>query len=156
MIVLEVLVVGVAGAIGMDLGQRLMQLVLGWPPSNWAMIGRWALNLPKGKLVHEDIGEEEPMPNELAVGWVVHYLVSITYGGIYIFVTRVLLDAKLGFVPAVGFAIAIVLITWFVIQPMMGAGPAASKTPKPWVTRMHDLGSHFFYGVGMWVGGLLI
>lgn len=156
MIILDILVVGVAGAISMDIGQQLMKLVLKWPITNWAMIGRWAGYLTKGKLVHQDIGAETPIEHELALGWVVHYIVSISYGAIYLFLARVVFDIDLGFVPAIVFALAIVLITWFVIQPMLGAGTAGANTPNPTVTRLHDLASHTFYGIGLGIGGLLI
>lgn len=156
MIVLQGLLVGFLGNIGMDLGQQLMRIGLKWPITNWGIIGRWAAYLPKGKLIHTDIGESPPVANEMALGWVVHYIVGPVYGIVYLVLVDWVFDGTPGFWWAMGFAIAILVVTWFVVQPGLGAGFAASNTPDPWVTRFHDLGSHVAYGLGLWVGGLLI
>jgi Protein of unknown function (DUF2938) len=156
MIVLQGLLVGLIGNVGMDLGQQLMRVGLKWPITDWGIIGRWAAYLPQGKLIHTDIGDATPVGYEQPLGWVVHYIVGPTYGVVYLFLVEVVFDGSPGFWWAMGFAIAILVVTWFVVQPSLGAGFAASNTPDPWVTRLHDLGSHVAYGLGLYIGGLLV
>ena len=41
------------------------------------------------------------------------------------------------------------------MQPAMGAGIAASKTPRPRVARLRSLVTHTVYGVGLYVSAWL-
>jgi hypothetical protein len=38
---------------------------------------------------------------------------------------------------------------WFVLQPGMGAGIAASRTPNPRAARLRNLATHTAYGIGL-------
>jgi hypothetical protein len=57
-------------------------------------------------------------------------------------------------------ALAIGLITlsapFFVMQPAMGAGIAASKTPAPNVARLRSLMTHTVFGVGLYLSAALL
>lgn len=154
--ILDVLIVGIAATLTLDLAQQVMRLVFGWPATNWGIIGRWAAWLPKGRFVHKDIGKTPPVENEQILGWAVHYGVGIAYGAIYLFLVTVILGTGPGFVPAMAFGLLSVSVTWFMMEPILGAGPMASNTPKPMIARLHDLGSHCGFGVGLFWGGLLI
>lgn len=39
---------------------------------------------------------------------------------------------------------------WLVMQPGMGAGVAASKTPNPRAARLRNLATHTVYGIGLY------
>jgi hypothetical protein len=39
---------------------------------------------------------------------------------------------------------------FFVMQPAMGAGIAASRTPRPNVARLRSVATHTVYGVGLY------
>ena len=54
------------------------------------------------------------------------------------------------------FGLGSVAVTWFMMEPILGAGVMGANTPDPMVTRLHDLGSHFGFGLGLYLGGLLI
>lgn len=43
---------------------------------------------------------------------------------------------------------------WFLLQPGMGLGWAAAKTPKPWKGRGLGLVAHTLFAVGMWGGAV--
>ncbi|MEM8744557.1 MAG: DUF2938 family protein [Pseudomonadota bacterium] len=155
-IVKDVLIVGIAATLTLDIVQQLMRLIMKWPISNWAIIGRWAAYLPEGRFVHKTIGKTPPVKHELALGWLVHYGVGIAYGAIYLFLVYAVFGTGPGFVPAMLFGILSVSVTWFMMEPILGAGNMGANTPDPTATRIQDFGSHFGFGLGLYFGGLLI
>lgn len=152
----DFLIVGVAATVMLDAMQLLMKQIFGWPATNWGIIGRWAAGLPKGKLVNTEIGKSPQVENELTLGWLVHYGVGIAYGAIYLFLVYQVFGTTPGFVSAMIFGLGSVAVTWFMMEPILGAGVMGANTPDPMVTRLHDLGSHLGFGLGLYLGGLLI
>lgn len=155
-IVKEVLIVGVVATLTLDIVQQLMKLICKWPITNWGIIGRWAAYLPEGRFVHKTIGKTPPVKNEMALGWLVHYSVGIAYGAIYLFLVYMIFGTGPGFWPAMIFGVVSVSVTWFMMEPILGAGAMGANAPDPTVTRLHDLGSHLGFGLGLYLGGLLI
>jgi hypothetical protein len=45
---------------------------------------------------------------------------------------------------------------WFILQPGMGAGIAASKKPNANQIRLLNIASHTVFAIGMWGTALLI
>ena len=54
------------------------------------------------------------------------------------------------------FGLATVVFPWGVMQPAMGAGWAASRTPHPWRARLHSLVLHAVFGLGLYASALLL
>ena len=42
------------------------------------------------------------------------------------------------------------------MQPGMGAGIAASRTPRPAAARLHSLVTHAIFGIGLYAAGRLL
>jgi Protein of unknown function (DUF2938) len=139
-----------------DLWQRGLALATGQPAPNWAPIGRWFRHLGEGKVFHEDIGKAKPYEHELAVGWIGHYVVGITYGVIFALIVGPEWLAAPRFLPAWIFGLATVAFGWFLLQPGLGMGWAAARTPDPWRVRLLNLAGHTVFGLGLWLTGLLI
>ncbi len=55
------------------------------------------------------------------------------------------------FLPLWAFSLATIAAGWFLLQPGMGLGWAASRTPSPWKVRVMGLVAHTVFAVGMWV-----
>jgi hypothetical protein len=51
--------------------------------------------------------------------------------------------------PALIVGVATVVAPYFIHQPGMGLGIAASKTPEPTIFRLRTLATHFVYGFGL-------
>ena len=109
------------------------------------------------RFVHENIADAMPVRGELAIGWLAHYLVGIVYGllvvAIWSFqgVTYPTLGAP--------FLIGLVLATcaaWFVMQPGMGLGVAARKTPDPLRVRLRTIVNHVVFSFGLYVSALAL
>lgn len=59
------------------------------------------------------------------------------------------------FLPAWIWAIVTVAAGWFLLQPGLGIGWAASKTPNPTKVRVLNLAAHTVFGLGLWLTALL-
>lgn len=155
-LVLSGIVIGAGATIAMDLWAFALFKAFGIPMPNWANVGRWFWHLGSGRVFHDDIGTAEPHPNELAIGWFAHYAVGVIYGVLFLLIVGAnWMDAP-SFIPAWVFAILTISAGWFLLQPGMGLGWAASKTPNPWKVRGLGLLAHTSFGLGMWVTATLI
>ena len=82
--VIAIFLAGVIACLAMDAWQQILKRLTGIPATNWAMVGRWfVLTLKRGTMYHPTIDNEPPAPNELPIGWIVHYFVSVLYAVIY-------------------------------------------------------------------------
>jgi len=151
----EMLVVGLVANVTLDVWQQVFRLLFKFPITNWAMVARWIAHIPQGHLAWPDIGKAPPVPNELFWGWVVHYAVGPSLGALYVALMRFVFHQPLSFAAAFAFGIVTVAITWFVIEPLLGAGPAARNVPNGNLVRAQDLTSHAAFGVGLYLGGVL-
>ena len=68
-LVVKAALVGIGGTIVLDLGALFMARVMGRPATDWAMVGRWFGNMPRGRFVQETMTTAEPVKGELAIGW---------------------------------------------------------------------------------------
>ncbi len=66
---LQAALIGIGATLIMDLWAWLQRRVFGIPSLNYALVARWVLCMPKGKLVHAPIMSTDPMPGEKALGW---------------------------------------------------------------------------------------
>ena len=149
------LVIGIGGTIAMDLWALLLSAVFGLPKPNWGLVGRWFAHLSKGTLFHKDITVAEPIPNETALGWTFHYAIGILYAGILIVFAGREWHSNPTFLPAWIVGLVTVAAGWFILQPGMGAGWAASLRPNPMQIRALNLISHTVFAAGMFATALL-
>lgn len=146
---------GVFATVVLDLWQRLLFAIAGVPPANWGLIGRWFAHMPRGRFVHDAIAEAEPVANEAAIGWILHYLIGIAYGFAYLGLVVLLLGGAPSLLNGFLFGLASVVIPWFLMQPALGLGVMGRRTPKPWVPTLNALAGHVLYGVALYLGVLL-
>ena len=52
--------------------------------------------------------------------------------------------------------VATVIAPYFVMQPALGAGIAASRTPRPAEARLHSLLTHAVFGVATYLAGWIV
>jgi hypothetical protein len=145
-----VLVTGIGATALLDLWSLLRRHWLGMPPPNYGHVGRWIAGFPRGRLMVDSIATAAPVRGELLLGWAVHYAIGIVYALLLVllFGRPWLQQPTPG--PALLMGIATVAAPFFLMQPGMGAGIAASRTPNPPLARLHSLLSHAFFGLGMY------
>ena len=96
------------------------------------------------------------MPNELAIGWVAHYLTGIAYGLAYLSIVRLLFASDPSLTSALLFGLITLAAPWLILQPGMGAGIFASKTPRPGLMRLVSLSMHVVFGVCLYFAWVII
>lgn len=148
--------IGIGGTVLMDLWAILLSVLPGQSKPNWAPVGRWFWHLRNSKVFHDDIGKAEPYDHELALGWIGHYVVGIVYGFLPLVIAGTGWLAAPTFLPAFIVGIVTVGAGWFLLQPGLGIGWAASKTPNPNKVRFLNLVAHTVFAAGMYWTALLI
>lgn len=157
---MELLLKGVAIGIGatvlMDVWAVVLWKVFRQGRPNWAPVGRWFWHLKDGTIFHDDIGKAEPYAGELALGWIGHYAVGILYGVILALVMGAGWFAAPTFLPAWLLGILTVGAGWFLLQPGLGIGVAASKLPNANTVRVLNLVAHTIFALGLYGTALLL
>lgn len=146
----HVVLVGIGATAVMD-AWLLVLSRLGVPTGSFAMIGRWVGHMAHGRFAHGAIAKAPAVRNELGLGWLTHYVVGIAYVGLLVAVMGVAWLEQPTFLSALGFGLATVAAPWFVMQPAMGLGFLASKTPTPPANRLRNLANHAVFGAGLYL-----
>ena len=137
----------------MDLWGILRKLLLGIAAPDYALVGRWIGHMPSGRFRHQSIVAAAPVHGELVIGWSVHYLIGIVFAAILIGIWGFEWVREPAMGPALATGIGTVAAPFFLMQPGMGAGIAASRTPRPGAARMQSLITHTVFGLGLYVAG---
>lgn len=147
---ISALSIGLGATAVMDVWVIARQRLLGIPPLNYGLVGRWLAYLTRGRFRHDPIAASPPVPGERAIGWIAHYVIGIA------FATALLAHWGLDWarhptlVPALLVGIGSVAAPFLLMQPGMGAGIAASRTPRPAAARIQSLLTHAIFGLGMY------
>lgn len=144
------MLVGIGATAVMDAWLLLLSW-LGVPSAGFSLVGRWVGHFPRGRFVHAAISKAEPVEFELGLGWLTHYLVGIAFAGLLVAVQGVAWLEQPTLAPALLLGVATVAAPWFVMQPAMGAGFAATKTPTPLKNCLRSLANHTVFGAGLYL-----
>lgn len=147
--------IGIGATIFMDAWLSLLNR-LGVATLNFAMIGRWVGHLLRGTFSHAAIAKSQPIPGELALGWITHYAVGIVFAGVLVGAqgTGWILNPSLA--PAVVVGMLTVAAPLFLMQPAMGSGFAASKTATPMKNCLRSLANHTVFGLGLYLSAVAL
>lgn len=148
--------IGVGATALTDAWGAARKRLLGVPPADYGMVGRWIGHMAHGKFRHDRIAAAAPIPGERGLGWSVHYIIGIAFaaGLIYMVGFEWLRHPTLA--PAMAFGIATVGAPFLLMQPGMGAGIAASRTPHPGSARLQSFITHAVFGFGLWLAGSVV
>lgn len=154
--VFRALVMGVAATAALDVWAYALHRLFGTPLTNWGLVGRWFAHVPRGRLVHADIGAAAAVGGEPAIGWAMHYVVGVLFAAATLALagTAWPADPTPWWPLAVGWAT--ILCGWLILQPGMGAGIAASKRANRAQIRLLNLAGHTVFGLAMWAAALAI
>jgi len=148
--------IGIFATITMDV-LSVTALKLGWiaflPPR---LTGRWFASVARGQFLHSDIGRVPPINHEVVIAVPMHYAVGIMLAFLYL-----LLISALGFSPrnliaALAFALCTNLLPWLLMFPAMGYGWFGTHGPPGTRLFLSSLVTHCFYGMGLWIGVLML
>lgn len=128
----------------------------GVPTLNFAMIGRWVGHLLHGKVAHAAIAKSQPIRGELALGWLTHYAIGVVFAGLLVASQGAGWMREPSLLPAIVVGMLTVTAPLFVMQPAMGAGFAASKTPTPLKNCIRSLANHTVFGLGLYLSAVAV
>ena len=146
----RLILIGVLATGVMDLWLLLLQR-LGVQAPDYSLVGRWVGHLAQGRFAHAAISRAAPINHELWLGWLTHYVVGIAYAGLLVAPPGSDWMRQPSLLPALSTGLATVVVPLFVMQPAMGNGFAAAKTPAPLKTCLRSLANHAAFGTGLYV-----
>jgi Protein of unknown function (DUF2938) len=147
----SIVLTGVGATMFTDLWCLVRQRVLTVPFPNYRLVGRWMGHMTRGRLFHDSIASAMPVSGESAIGWITHYLIGIAFALVLSIAAGPQWFQHPTLAPALLVGIGTVVAPFFVMQPAMGAGIAASRTPRPSAARFHSLVMHAMFGIGLYV-----
>lgn len=147
------LITGIGATAVMDLWGIVRKPLLGLAPPDYGMVGRWIGHMGSGRFRHASIAAAAPVRGERLIGWIAHYLTGIAFAGVLIGIWGCAWIRHPTVGPALAVGIATVAAPFLLMQPGMGAGIAASRTPRPGAARLQSLVTHAVFGIGLYAGG---
>jgi hypothetical protein len=155
---------GIPGAIAIGIGATLvmdgwnlfLKRTFGIPSLNYCLIGRWVRYMPGGTFRHSNITTAPQKPLECTVGWIAHYTIGVVFALVLVAFASNEWLARPTVLPPLLFGIGTVVFPFFVLQPSLGFGIAASRTPHPTQARLKSLVTHIVFGVGLYVCALAV
>lgn len=147
------LLVGAGATAVMDICAVARKRLFGIPPLDYALVGRWLAYLARGRLRHNPIAASPPVRGERPFGWIAHYLIGIAFAAALLAIWGLDWICRPSIGPALIVGISSVAAPFLLMQPGMGAGVAASRTPHPAKARLQSLLTHGIFGLGLYAAG---
>lgn len=150
------LVIGVGATLVTDAWGLARRPLLGIPAPDYGLVGRWFGHMRHGRFRHEAIARAKPVPGERLIGWTAHYLIGIAFAALLVLLAGPGWLRAPTLAPALLVGLATVAAPFLIMQPGMGAGLAAARTPAPGKARTQSLITHAVFGLGLYLTAILI
>ena len=143
-----------AGATGfLDLWSAARARFFGAATPDYSLVGRWLVHATRGRLFHDAIAKSAPVKGERLIGWGAHYLIGIAFAAALLIGWGPAWTRQPTLIPALVVGIGSVAAPFLLMQPGMGLGIAASRTPNPAAARLRSLTTHAIFGLGLYAAG---
>ncbi len=143
--------IGFGATAFMDIWAILQKRLFGVPSLDYAMVGRWLGHIPCGRFAHAPISTAQPVPNEALIGWAAHYAIGVLFAGVLLAICGLGWAQDPSLVPALVIGLATIIAPFFILQPALGAGIAAARTPNPNIARLKSAITHLVFGLGLYL-----
>jgi hypothetical protein len=146
--------IGAGATVVMDLWAIARKRLQGVPPPDYGLVGRWLAHMAlSGRLRHDRISASPAVRGERLIGWTAHYLTGISFAALLpvFWGSAWIRQPTIG--PALLVGVGTVAAPFLLMQPGMGAGIAASRTPRPAAARLQSLVTHTIFGLGLYAAG---
>ena len=153
--VLATLSIGIGATLVMDLWTLLLKR-LGVTTLNYAMVGRWMGHMRHGRLRHQAIAKAALVRHEQALGWLVHYATGLLFAALLVALVGEAWLRSPTLWPALAVGVGTVVAPLCLMQPALGAGFFASRTPRPVVNCLRSLATHAVFGLGLFLSAVLV
>lgn len=150
-LLLRTMVIGALATALMDIWGVIRKPLFGFPRADYRLVGRWFAYMPRGRFQHTSIAATPPLHGEHLIGWSMHYAIGMSFAALLVWIGGPAWVAR----PTPGLALLVglgtVVAPLLLMQPGMGAGVAASRTPNPTAARLQTFITHLVFGVGLYV-----
>jgi len=143
--------IGLAATLAIDLWATFTNRVLGWPRTNWAMVGRWIGHMRQGQFMHASIESAAPIGHESIIGWAFHYVVGCIYAVLYVTYVGFIHAGLPTLMSSIVFGWFTVLSPWLLMQPALGLGVGAHRAKEPALVRLQNLTIHTIFGLALYL-----
>ena len=154
-VVVRAVLIGVGATAILDVWALIVTRAFAVPAPRWDLVGRWIGHFPQGRFVHDSIGQAPQIRGELVIGWLFHYAVGIFYAGLLLAIWGLGWARHPTLVPALILGLLTLAAPFFLMQPGMGAGIAASRTPDPNAARLRSVINHTVFGIALYASAML-
>lgn len=145
--------IGIGATAIMDGWTVARKRLFGIPALDYGLVGRWLAHLARGRFRHDSIAATPPVRGERIVGWIAHYLIGIAFAAMLLAAFGLEWAQHPTLAPALFVGLVTVAAPFLVMQPAMGLGIAASRTPCPPVARIRSFMTHMVFGLGLYAAG---
>jgi hypothetical protein len=148
--------IGIGATVLMDLWGLVLRRGFGVASLDYALVGRWVGHMRSGRFAHSSIRTAPGIPGERVLGWITHYASGVMFAGVLVAGYGVEWARQPSPGPALAVGLATIVAPFFVMQPGMGLGIAASRTPKPNVARLRSVATHTVFGLGLYASAFAL
>lgn len=149
-LVVRAVLVGVGATALVDLWALVLRRGFGTASLDYALVGRWLGHMPAGRFTHAGIAAAPRIRGERLIGWGAHYATGVVFAGGLLAVCGLDWAREPSAGPALAFGVVTVAAPFFLMQPGMGLGIAAARTPKPGLARLRSVATHTVFGYGLY------
>ena len=150
------ILIGIGATLIMDVWAVFLRQTFNISSLSFCLVGRWLGHMLHGKFSHEKIATATKIPAECILGWFTHYLIGAVVAlMLVIFASQDWLENPTP-VPALLVGLITLLIPFFIMQPALGLGIAAAKTPMPTQARLKSVMTHLIFGFGLYASACAI
>lgn len=151
--ILPAIAIGIGATLIMDLWNLFLKRAFSIQSLNLCLLGRWLRHIPDGTFRHASITAAPQKRFECTIGWIAHYSIGVVFALVFVLVSRDWL-ARPTLMLALLYGVATVVFPFFILQPSLGLGIAASRTPNPVQARLKSLATHTVFGIGLYLCAL--
>jgi uncharacterized membrane protein YeaQ/YmgE (transglycosylase-associated protein family) len=155
-IIVTGVVAGVLGTLVMDSLNHLFARTGMLSKIDMGMIGKMSSGWARGRFRYRHPGEMEQVANEMLYGYVTHYTIGVGLAVPYVLGWDLLVGGPAPAVWAPAYGVATSVASYFFVFPAMGLGVFGGRSSEGLRAPLSSLANHFFYGLGIAVGIVLV
>ena len=149
-------VAGVIGTLAMDSLNNIIARSGLFLKIDVAMIGRMAAGWTQGRFFYGHPDEMEQVSNEKIYGYLAHFAIGVSLAVPFVFGWDFWIGGPASPLWAVLYGVTTTTASFFFVYPSMGLGAFGRRSPERIKAFITPLANHFFYGVGLAVGVVLV
>jgi len=120
------------------------------------LLGRWVGSFPSGKIFHTNILDTPPLPQEIPIGILSHYVIGLTLCSVFVLSSTKIFARRIDLWSAIIFGIATCIFPYFIMFPAMGFGVMGFKSFHESMLTFFSVVNHAAFGAGIFIWSNLL